>query len=289
MEERYERAVVAADPVNAAMQRLHRLSEEALRKKALFLQWFEQVQPQAVRCPHHHECILPFDFEASWVATARGASNRIIHSPCPQCQMADAKKRDDERLVRRGCGDDIKHCSFDNFQPETAREEKHLASCREWAGSPAGFLVFYGNIGCGKSHLLASILRFTQRGRYRRHEQIVAELRGGYGSDVAHHASKAQFEATKGCSLLCWDEFGLGASGADIPDMIQSILYHRFENRLPTVMAFNGGLAPFKALIGDRLESRLREFMAAEPLFFDGRDRRGRKTSLKKSLDSNGL
>lgn len=283
MSERYEKSVQVDIPMGSILEQLKRIDDDCLARKARFMDWFMDCNPQPAVCEQHQVSMEP-DFEASFTASAKSGKDLVVHEQCPKCAEQRAEQaRFDERtewLVFRGVGEDVKHAAFENYKPETANEGVILNTCRMWAGKRAGFLLFYGNIGSGKSHLMASILRHAGVGRYRTHERIVAEMRGGYGSSPAHISAKEQFERTKNSPLLCWDEFGLGASGTDVPDMIHTILCHRFEDYLPTVIGFNGPLAAFKALIGDRMESRIRERLFCEPLLFDGRDRREERGAL---------
>lgn len=277
--DRYEKTMPTSEVLDDVLKRMDRLAAKAAEQRALFRDWFTKQDPQPSACDKHGNLRQP-DFDQSVHDSLRTGRFQVVYGPCADCVSERAEAECRQWLVRRGVPENVSHGTFSNYVPLTQFEREALAACEHWAKQPTGFLVLHGNIGSGKSHLLAAIIRAAGYGRYRTHERIVRELRAGYGSDAPQRAAQAEFERNRTCSLLCWDEFGLGASGADVPDMIHSILCHRFENRLPVALAFNGPLGPFKTLIGDRMESRLREAIHGEPLPFDGPDRRPKRNHL---------
>lgn len=283
MEDRYEQTVMVDEPLNATLGRLAVIAQKTASMKADFAAWFDSQNPQPIRCAIHATELKP-DFEASWERAYRSKSNFVVHERCLPCFQEEVFASMSDRLVQfHGVTEDIKHASFGGFKPETPEEQKALDACKEWATKPSGFIILYGKIGSGKSHLLASIIRWCGFGQYRTHEHIVGQMRAGYGSEYEHVAAKRAFEKLRGCRLLVWDEFGLGGSGADIPEMIHGVLSHRYEHNLPTALAFNGSLDDFKRLVGDRLESRIRQRLFGKPIFFNGRDRRDNRTFSEKS------
>lgn len=254
-----------------ALESLSRIGEESAARRKAFESRFQQ-SAQGKVCGKHGVMQAP-DPEASWRHTVRNMRDTIIHAPCPQCQSEDVERAIQSRLIGMGVPVALAHCSFKNYVPECKRETVAFEKLQAWSKEPKGAVLFYGNVGAGKSHLMVSVLR-ENTGRYRTHDELIGEVRSGYGSTPAHYAGQREADKTMRCPLLIWDEFGLGGSGNDSSEIIHRVLSHRYDSKLPTLIAFNGELQPFKILIGDRLESRLREWFWCDPLLLDGRDHR---------------
>lgn len=251
-----------------AIKRLEAMHAEAVTDRADFAAWFQAELVTSRQCPKHGE-ETERDFEASYRLSKQHGDRRLAFKPCPTCQLERTNALASEWLAKAGVPKLYVLESFDTYQPETDKERVNLGACRAYAQEAKGFLLMQGDTGTGKTHLCVSILRAFKGGRYRTHETMLAGLRATYGD----RGAAASFEKMKNSSLLVWDEFGVSVGGGDEPMMIHSILNHRYENRLPTVIATNLQIPALKAAIGERIESRMRQALAHK-LTFDGRDRR---------------
>ncbi len=270
-------ATVAAAPPPAvdfdeALRRLEELGNAALRRKSEFAEWLG-TQPTTSTCPKHGTAVER-DFDASWLATCKHDDRRVLFAPCAVCAVERRNAEQAAWLKLAGVPSILLLESFDTYvgtveHPLTDSERANLKACRAFAEKPKGTLLMHGLTGTGKSHLCAAIIRAVGHGRYRTHEMLLSGLRAGYGN----RSAAAVFEKVKASPLLVWDEFGLSVGGTDDPMMIHSILNHRHEEDLPTVIATNLSLPDFKEMVKERIESRMRQSLTNK-LTFDGPDRR---------------
>lgn len=265
------------------LERMNRSVMEADQLRAAFNDWFNAASPQPSACPTHPSVMLEPDFQLSWERSQACGRNEVAFAVCGSC-AAEEEERARSAVLERvvGVPPNISHARFDSYHPETHDEEANLLICHEWADDPQGFLLLHGNTGTGKTHLITAMLAVVVASaqlqcRYREHVQMVRQLREGYDN----RALRDRFERLTGSQLLCWDEFGFGASGTDVPDMMHNALNHREKASLPTVIAFNGTVAQFKQAVGDRMESRIRGNLYCEPLLFNGRDRRSDRKPIR--------
>ncbi len=114
-------------------------------------------------------------------------------------------------------------------------------AARSFATSPAGWLVFAGTWGDGKTHMLAAIAN-AQPPRSVWLYTIARDLWAFLGC-VAHPNEDTDYEArmelVRSVDLLLLDELGAERPSEAVRDRRQRLLDHRYRGGMPTVFATN--------------------------------------------------
>ena len=94
-----------------------------------------------------------------------------IPQQCPECydKEREQEKAAEMRKIREklpdiylasfNLGYDLKHASFENFQPQSERQMKAFEYAREFVSNDDYIVLFFGKTGNGKTHLAVSMLR----------------------------------------------------------------------------------------------------------------------------------
>jgi DNA replication protein DnaC len=187
---------------------------------------------------------------------------RVI--PCT-CVEAKQRGRQTERLQRLSRLDQLRHFSFDNFQPrgriglgplQQASLEQAFNQARTFASQTNGWLVIQGGYGCGKTHLAAAIANQTVAAGvptlYLTVPDLLDWLRASY--DDAASNFEERFDEIREVRLLVLDDFGSQSATPWAQEKVFQILNHRYVGRLPTVITTNEDL--------DELDGRIRSRLA---------------------------
>jgi DNA replication protein DnaC len=199
----------------------------------------------------------------------------------------------------------VARASLDSYRPKHATQTKAKAAAEEFAKKfradrEAHGLLFYGRPGTGKTHLLASIIRYLtlEKGvgcRYVEFMLLLSDIKAAFGSnrgylDVMRPLTHAP--------VLVIDELGKERGTDWERSMLDELISRRYNSGLTTLFATNYSDAPPKpqeregarvntgskefgrdaeALslaqrVGDRIYSRLREMCSLYPV--DGNDYR---------------
>ena len=168
---------------------------------------------------------------------------------CPSCV-----------LRRRGIPPLLDACSFDNFETETNIQRQVLEKMKEYAAAPRGFVFLLGPPGTGKSHLTVACLRELGCGLYRRHLDLVEELRESYRPRTRLEDSiESVARKYKEARILALDEIGVAGAGNDAETLLYNILDHRMTNFGPTILCANLGANEIEGALGSRLADRFRQ------------------------------
>jgi len=241
---------------------------------------------------------------------------RAIPCQCRETELAERRRARLERLSNLG---PLTRLSFDTLivdgrTPETA-EHRHrfrqaLAAAQEFAAEPAGWLVFVGPPGCGKTHLAAAVAN----ARIARGEpalfvvvpDLLDHLRAAFGptSDVSYDEL---FENVRSAPLLILDDLGTQSSTPWAREKLFQLLNARYNARLPTIVTTNCALDDlderYRVRISDPEFGRvchvqpptsavLERLGAAPPLSFDDFEPEGRcmdgrqKSSLRAAYEA---
>ncbi len=161
-------------------------------------------------------------------------------------------------------------CTFGNF---SLRELEKLApdelksltaafqKAQSFAEKPAGWLIFIGPYGCGKTHLAAAI------GNYRASQgfpvdywvvpDLLDHLRATFnpGSNVTYDR---EFEEVKTSPLLILDDLGTQTPSAWVKEKLYQLFNYRYAANLPTVITTSDRLDDIDARLRTRmLDKRL--------------------------------
>jgi DNA replication protein DnaC len=158
--------------------------------------------------------------------------------------------------------------TFDTFCPERHLEAFHAS--REFAVHPAGWLVFIGFPGNGKSHLLVAMTQaLVANGRsplYVVTPDLLRYLRRGYSDGSAD----TRLDVLRDVDVLLLDDLGTEQTTEWAATQLYDTLDYRYRAELPTVIASNVAMGewPF------RLQSRARDKRLSRVVGFGGSDYR---------------
>jgi DNA replication protein DnaC len=146
----------------------------------------------------------------------------------------------------------------ENLEPERkANLERAVKEARAFAARPAGWLVFSGAYGCGKTHLAAAIANYQVASGQPAPLFIVVpdlldHLRATF-SPASTTTLDRVFEQVKTAPLLVLDDLGTESATPWAREKLFQLLNHRYAARLPTVITTSARINE----IEPRLQSRM--------------------------------
>ena len=177
---------------------------------------------------------------------------RVSFKPCLACAVAAV-----------GVPPILQGASFANFDHRDGQLTTHLAACQAYAECPKGFLLLMGNVGGGKSHQAAAIVRATVRGRLKplflSHQRLLELHRQHYQPLDPDSPPEDIVGKCRAAGILVLDDLGRRQGGKDEENILHAVLNHRYEHMLPTVLTGNLDRAGLRAVLGDALFDRLSE------------------------------
>ncbi len=203
-------------------------------------------------------------------------SNRMLEETDPRLRsrMADPELCQIYRMVSRdfrggGHADQLSSLhlygdkTFESFEPrpELPREEQQnlkeaLATAREFARDPQGWLVFVGLESCGKTHLAAAIANAcVSNGQpvvFQEVPELLDHLRATYRPESPVSYDQL-FEAMRSAPLLILDDLGTESATPWAQEKLHQIVNYRNAARLPTVITMRKAVED----IDPRLASRM--------------------------------
>lgn len=167
--------------------------------------------------------------------------------PC-RCATQKAETKRTERLQKYSNLGALTRLTFRTFKPQGPGKDPALQEqCRtafeaaqRFAENPAGWLVLTGPSGCGKTHLAAAIANRCIENNvpafYITVSDLLDHLRASFNpaSDLGYDEF---FEQVRNAAVLVLDDFGVQSSTAWAREKLDQLLSHRYNSRLPTVIA----------------------------------------------------
>ena len=141
-----------------------------------------------------------------------------------------------------------------------------------FAANPAGFLVFTGPNGCGKTHLAAAIANKvveTHSVIFLRVIDFLDYLRRAFDPDSGVSFAE-RFDAAKRVDLLVLDDLGAEHATPWVNERLFALLDDRYMFGRPTVITSNVDVAKMPA----RVASRLNDTAACQVLVMQAPDMR---------------
>lgn len=165
--------------------------------------------------------------------------------------------------------------TFESFDPQVPGVWRAYARAREFAEHPKGWLVMFGNYGCGKTHLAAAIANrvFSKRGYgviLSSVPDLLDNIRRTFGTE-AESDYNDRFEIIREVPLLILDDLGTEYITPWAKEKLYQIVDHRYNAQLPTVVTSNQQPSTIEPRIFSRLSDRA---LSGEMLLIDARDYR---------------
>jgi DNA replication protein DnaC len=153
--------------------------------------------------------------------------------------------------------------TFDTFHVEESTSPEVAASladalnqAREFAAHPAGWLVFMGPYGCGKTHLAAAIANDgLERGRsvlFVVVPDLLDYLRAAYAPNSPATYDE-RFEEVRNVPVLILDDLGTQNATSWAAEKLYQLLNYRYNAELPTVITTNQTLGDMDPRLASRL------------------------------------
>jgi DNA replication protein DnaC len=183
---------------------------------------------------------------------------------CP-CRTTQVREQLRERLFRLSHLDQLKHLTFENFNPHGRMGigeqaafsiERAYNQAQLFTESREGWLLLQGGYGCGKTHLAASIanrcVSLAIPTLFLTVPDLLDNLRFSYESE--EFTFEERFDQIRTAPLLILDDFGTQNATPWACEKLFQILNYRYINHLPMVLTTNLSL--------DELDGRIRSRLA---------------------------
>jgi DNA replication protein DnaC len=139
--------------------------------------------------------------------------------------------------------------TFESFKsrPELPKEKQQnlkrvLATAKEFANNPEGWLVFVGPYGCGKTHLAAAISNHCiNHGHpvvFKEVPDLLDHLRATY-SPESQVTYDQLFEGVRNAPLLILDDLGTESATDWAREKLYQIFNYRYAKKLPTIITMS--------------------------------------------------
>jgi DNA replication protein DnaC len=185
-----------------------------------------------------------------------GDAGRYDEVPCP-CKDAERRRTAWQRAQKAShFADEMQSLTFAAFRE--VREPEAYGAARFFAAQPAGWLCFNGDPGTGKTHLLAAITMQLIEATPQRYPlyvntpELLDFIRAGYDEHDVEH----RFDAIRNADVLLLDDLGAERASDWSDERLYLIFNHRYNRRLPTVVATNIGLDQIEFRVASRLKDR---------------------------------
>lgn len=201
--------------------------------------------------------------------------------PCT-CKLREIQERNFAELERLSMLEAFAAKTFQTFDTKIRGLDDAYARALEYARNPSGWLLLWGNYGCGKTHLAAAIAIHATRNLALKTlftivPDLLDHLRATYHpSSVATYDER--FEAVRTVPLLVMDDLGAESPTPWAQEKLFQIINHRYNEQLPTVITSNVDL--------DRMDGRIRSRLCDQQLcchlFIEADDYRRRDVPIRR-------
>jgi DNA replication protein DnaC len=158
------------------------------------------------------------------------------------CKVAEKERRAHEKLLRLCNMDAFADKTFETFDRTIQGVERAYQRAVNFAREPRGWLIFFGNYGCGKTHLAAAIAnQLIQRDCrlfFSNVPDLLDHLRSTFGpsSEVEYDE---RFETIRNSPVLILDDLGTENTTPWAREKLYQLINHRYNNHLATVITSN--------------------------------------------------
>lgn len=182
-----------------------------------------------------------------------------------QCRQFQVAMETRARLLKLSNLQAFEGMTLDSFKTEgrlglgehqtTSLRIAHNQACH-FVDNPAGWLLFIGTFGCGKTHLAAAIAnKVVESGvptLFLTVPDLLDWLRYSYGSQ--DYSYEQRFEEIRNIELLVLDDLGTQNATPWAAEKLYQILNHRYVLKLPTVVTTNQAMTEIEGRIRSRLQ-----------------------------------
>lgn len=161
--------------------------------------------------------------------------------PC-HCKDDEIQRLRSLKLLRISNIEPFRDKTFENFDRNVPGVARAFSRAMEFARNPRGWLILYGDYGCGKTHLAAAIanevLKMNTEVLFTVVPDLLDHLRSTFGphSEVAYDE---RFDQVRGAKLLILDDLGTENATPWAREKLYQIINHRYNYALPTVITSN--------------------------------------------------
>ena len=201
------------------------------------------------------------------------------------CKQPEKEHRRIEELQRLSELTAFSHKTFENFDSNVPGVQRAFRRAQEYAANPRGWLILFGNYGCGKTHLAAAIANEALH----RHSQVIFtvvpdlldHLRSTFGpsSEIAYDE---RFKTIRDVRLLILDDLGTENTTPWAREKLYQIINHRYNEELPTVITSNRQPEDIEKRIFSRMSDRV---LCDEIIIIEAGDYRKRPRSERNPRD----
>ena len=182
-----------------------------------------------------------------------------------KCRQADVQQKIRNRLFKLSNLDELKHLTFDNFEPngrigtghaQSKSIEQAYNNALQFARKLEGWLLLQGRYGCGKTHLAAAVANYVVdlgiSALFITVPDLLDSLRFTY--DDPNTPFSQRFEDIRNAQLLVMDDFGTHNATPWAQEKLFQILNYRYINHLPVLVTTNLDLDQLEGRIRSRLQ-----------------------------------
>ncbi len=179
--------------------------------------------------------------------------------PCV-CKHQELSQRAAEKLYEISNVGPFSEKTFKNFDSTVFGVQRAYMRAHQYAERPQGWLVLFGNYGCGKTHLAAAIANELLHNHYRVLFAVVPDLldhlRSTFGpsSEVEYDE---RFEAIRDVQVLILDDLGTENTTPWAREKLFQIINHRYNYSLSTVITSNRNAKDIDQRIFSRMSDRV--------------------------------
>lgn len=191
-----------------------------------------------------------------------------------ECRQAEKERRAMDELRRMSNIEPFASKTFETFDSTIFGVKRAFARAWEYARMPRGWLILFGQYGCGKTHLAAAIANEALKRHYRVLFAIVPDLldhlRSTFGpnSEVEYDE---RFEIIRDVPLLILDDLGTENTTPWAREKLYQIINHRYNYGLSTVITSNRDPKDIEPRIFSRMRDRT---LSEEIILMDADDYR---------------
>ena len=202
------------------------------------------------------------------------AEAAILQAEQESANTDDDKWKWAKLLKRSGLVGWLASATFDTYHAETEKQDQQKRFALEYATALLGgvlgnqpWLILYGKLGTGKTHLAAAIVHAALSGGpewsgcyFRVWPQWIESLQSSWdkNSDLS---TSALIRELQGGRLVVMDDIDKAKTTQWMKEKLYTALNHRYNERLPTILTFNRSPGEMVPWLGGPLIDRVIEVL----------------------------